>query len=387
MQSTESNVSRFRLLISTGLGWMFDAMDILILSYILAYLGSYYNMISTEKGYVMLANNIGLFIGAIIFGRLADIWGRKKIFMVTLLIYSIFAGLMGFFTSYLPLLFIRFFMGLGLGGELPVVSTLVSELSKPHQRGQNVVILESFWSYGTIVAGILSYFILPIVGYSILMWSLSITALYILYIRRVIPEPFRQREKRSLINTIKMEKKNLFPAWVAWFAIAFGYYGFLLWLPSELISRKFTMISSFEFTLIMTLFQVPGYFSAAYLVEKLGRRITFSIYMVLSAVSGIVFLFSTNISMLLISGIMLNFFNLGAWGVIYAYTPELFKESNRTTFTGTCTSMARVGMILGPSLPIIMAFNSSLILYSIIWIIGAIMVFLLPETMGKGKIL
>ncbi|MGC9003073.1 MAG: MFS transporter, partial [Dictyoglomus sp.] len=169
--------------------------------------------------------------GAIIFGRLADIYGRKNMFMVTLLIYSIFAGLMGFFTSPLPLMVIRFLMGFGLGGELPVVSTLISELSRPGQRGQNVVILESFWSYGTILAGVLATFVLPITGYSVLMWILALTSIYVIYIRRSVPEPKRFTKKKSVRVLFSTEKRNLIPLWVAWFAIALGYYGFLLWIP------------------------------------------------------------------------------------------------------------------------------------------------------------
>ncbi|MEM3068263.1 MAG: MFS transporter, partial [Thermoplasmata archaeon] len=184
-------------------------------------------------------------------------------------------------------------------------------------------------------------------------------------------------------DMIKQEKKKLLPMLLAWFAVALGYYGFLLWIPSVLISRGFIMLRSFEFTLFMTIFQIPGYFSAAYLVEKIGRRITFSLYMILSAISALIFSISSNYSILLISGIFLNFFNLGAWGVIYAYTPELFNERNRATATGTCTSMARVGMIIGPYLPGIISFNSSLLIFALVWIIGATVVFLLPETLKK----
>lgn len=380
-----TEISRFRLIFAGGLGWMFDAMDIIILSYILAYLGIHYGWLTIDKANVMLANNIGLFFGAIIFGAIADVWGRKNTFMVTMIIYSIFAGIMGFFTTPIPITVVRFMMGLGLGGELPVVSTLVSELSKPGQRGQNVVLLESFWSYGTILAGVLAYFILPITGYSILMWALSITSLYIIYIRRRVPEPFKNSLRKSNVKTLRHEEKKLAPVWFAWFAIALGYYGFLLWVPSVLISRGFIMLKSFEFSLLMTLFQVPGYFSAAYLVEKMGRRLTFSLYMIISAVSAIAFSYSQDQILLFISGVSLNFFNLGAWGIIYAYTPELFGDESRATATGTSTSMARIGMIAGPYLPALIGFDQSLIIFALVWILGSITIFFLPETAIRSK--
>jgi len=380
-------VSRSRLIISSGLGWMFDAMDILILSYIVAFLGLHYNWLTIDKANVILANNLGLFFGAIIFGYIADFIGRKRTFMVTLTIYSIFAGIMGFFTSPIPLIITRFLMGLGLGGELPVVSTLVSELSKPEERGQNVVLLESFWSYGTILAGVLAAFVLPVTGYSILMWIISLTALYVVYIRKAIPEPFQKDKKESTIDLFKKEWRKLLPMWLAWFSIALGYYGFLLWLPSMLIAKKYVMLTSFEFSLFMTLFQVPGYFAAAYLVEKIGRKITFFSFMILSALSGIIFALSKTTELILLSGALLNFFNLGAWGVIYAYTPELFNKQTRATATGSCTSMARVGMIIGSYLPALISFNTSLILFSIVWIIGSLSVLILPERIKKNKII
>lgn len=380
-----TEISRFRLIFAGGLGWMFDAMDIIILSYILAYLGIHYGWLTIDKANVMLANNIGLFFGAIIFGAIADVWGRKNTFMVTMIIYSIFAGIMGFFTSPLPITVVRFMMGLGLGGELPVVSTLVSELSKPGQKGQNVVLLESFWSYGTILAGVLAYFILPITGYSILMWALSLTSLYIVYIRRRVPEPFKNVLRKSNVKALRHEEKKLAPVWFAWFAIALGYYGFLLWVPSVLISRGFIMLKSFEFSLLMTLFQVPGYFSAAYLVEKMGRRLTFSLYMIISAVSAIAFSYSQDQILLFIWGVSLNFFNLGAWGIIYAYTPELFGDESRATATGTSTSMARIGMIAGPYLPALIGFDQSLIIFALVWILGSITIFFLPETAVRSK--
>ncbi len=368
----------------SGAGWLFDAMDVLLLSYVLAYLKVHYGWATADEAYVMLANNLGLLVGAIAFGRLADSFGRRRAFMTTLLVYSVMAAAMGFFTTPLPLMAVRFLMGLGLGGELPVVSTLVSELSRPEQRGMNVVLLESFWSYGTIAAGVLASFVLPIVGYSVLMWALAATALFVIAVRRGVPESRRASTRPSFGSMIRSEGRRLFPAWVAWFAIAFGYYGFALWVPSVLVDRGFTLLASFRYFLAMTLLQVPGYFSAAYLVERIGRKPTFISYMAISAISAIGFSLSSSAALLLAFGGALNFFNVGAWGVIYAYTPELFGDANRASATGSCTSMARVGMILGPYIPALVAFGESLWTFAILWLAGAAATALLPETAPRA---
>ncbi len=98
-----------------------------------------------------------------------------------------------------------------------VVSTLVSELSKPEERGQNVVLLESFWSYGTILAAVLAAFVLPVIGYSILMWIISPTALYVVYILKAIPEPFKKEKKNQKLIYSKKWRKLLL-IWLACFS-------------------------------------------------------------------------------------------------------------------------------------------------------------------------
>jgi putative MFS transporter len=377
------NISRAKLITVAGAGWMFDAMDILILSYIIALLGKWYGWTQDEKTIIILANNLGLLTGAFLFGYLADRFGRKNIFITTLLIYSILTPLQGFVKTYVDLALLRYFIGLGLGGELPVVATLVSELSSPEKRGENVVLLESFWAYGTIMAASVAYFLIPWIGYSETMILLGLTAFFIFVIRTQIPEPPRSVGSRrvSLKELVNKEYRKLIGVWIAWFSIALGYYGVFLWLPQILISKNFTIIRSFEYTLYMALAQVPGYFSAAYLVERVGRRPVFISYMIGSAITAVLFAYSVDTRDILLWGSLLNFFNLGAWGVIYAYTPELFNDLYRATATGSAGSIARIGMIIGPTIPsITRSFEYSLTTFAVIWLIGGLATLLTPET-------
>lgn len=122
-----------RLVLYIGLGWMFDALDVLILSYLLVAMSNELKLDSQAKTWIVLANNLGMLIGAMLFGRLADRVGRKKVFMSTLLTYSIATAISAFARNWQEFAVIRFFVGLGLGGELPVVATYVSET--PRLRG------------------------------------------------------------------------------------------------------------------------------------------------------------------------------------------------------------------------------------------------------------
>ncbi|MGC9131814.1 MAG: MFS transporter, partial [Pyrobaculum sp.] len=112
-----------RLIILSGLGWTFDALDVLILSYLLVAAAGELALDTQKKTLVILANNLGMLIGAALFGRLADKFGRRKIFMATLLLYSLGTGAAALAGSWLEFAVVRFFAGLGLGGELPVVAT------------------------------------------------------------------------------------------------------------------------------------------------------------------------------------------------------------------------------------------------------------------------
>src|SRR5439155_19761398 len=103
----------------------------------------------------------GMLMGAAAAGGLADRYGRRAVFAVTLVVFSIGSALSALAPTFETLLAARVIAGLGLGGELPVVATLVSELSPRAQRGRMIVLLESFWAYGTLAAGLVALFVLP----------------------------------------------------------------------------------------------------------------------------------------------------------------------------------------------------------------------------------
>jgi putative MFS transporter len=138
--------------------------------------------------------------------------------------------------------------------------------------------------------------------------------------------------------------------WILWFTVVFSYYGMFLWLPSVVMMKGFDLIKSFRFVLIMSLAQLPGYFTAAYLVEKFGRKIVLVTYLLLTAVSAVWFGNAGTAGMLIAAGCCLSFFNLGAWGAMYAYTPELYPTHVRSTGVGLAASFGRLGGVIGPYL-------------------------------------
>lgn len=351
-------ISARKLLWIAGLGFLFDSMDVGILSFIVAALKSDWQLTAEQIGWIGSINSIGMAVGAVVFGLLADRVGRKPVFMLTLLLFSIASGLTALTTTLWAFLCLRFLIGMGLGGELPVASTYVSESVPVEKRGRMVVLLESFWAVGWLVAAIIAYTIIPNYGWRVAMLITALPAFYALYLRQKLPDDQHMQtrtNKRSAWQSVRdvwstPYRRQTAVLWVLWFCVVFSYYGLFLWLPSVLVLKGFTLIQSFQYTLIMTLAQLPGYFTVAWLIERIGRKPVLSLFLLGTAVSSYFFGTAQTETTLLIAGIFLSYFHLGVWGATYAYTPEQYPDMIRATGTGLAAGFGRIGGILGPLL-------------------------------------
>lgn len=351
-------ISKRKLLGIAGLGWLFDAMDVGMLSFVMVALQKDWGLSTQEMGWIGSINSIGMAVGALLFGILSDKIGRKSVFIITLLLFSIGSGLTALTTTLAMFLVLRFLIGMGLGGELPVASTLVSESVEAHERGKIVVLLESFWAGGWLIAALISYFVIPKYGWEVAMVLSAVPALYALYLRWNLPDSprFEKVEKRpSVIENIKSVwsgeyRKATIMLWILWFCVVFSYYGMFLWLPSVMVLKGFSLIKSFQYVLIMTLAQLPGYFTAAWFIERLGRKFVLVTYLTGTACSAYLFGVADSLIVLIVAGMLLSFFNLGAWGALYAYTPEQYPTAIRGTGAGMAAAFGRIGGIIGPLL-------------------------------------
>ncbi|MCI0412402.1 MFS transporter [bacterium] len=369
-----------------GLGWLFDAMDAGIIAFVLAVLMKQWKLSADQVGLIASIGLMGMFAGSLMSGVLADRVGRKYLFQATLLIFSIATGLCGLAAGFASLLVLRFLVGFGLGGELPVASTLVTEYSPAQHRGRLLVILESFWAFGWVAAAIISFLIIPRFeqGWKIAFFIGFLPAFYVFYLRRSIPESPRYLEaagrhmearealrwlenqaqvppveiteetKRTAIQVRlshlwqgKFVRRTLM-LWILWFAMVYSYYGIFTWLPSLLVSGGHEVLKSFRYVLIITLAQIPGYFSAAFLVDRIGRKATLIPFLIGCAVAAFLFGKATSGTEIIFYGCLISFFNLGAWGVVYTYTPELYPTDMRGTGAGTAAAVGRIGGIVAP---------------------------------------
>lgn len=387
-------VTRFhwKLLLLCGLGWMFDAMDILLVGSVVAAVSRAWGLDAATAGWISSANLLGMLVGASLAGTLSDRVGRKAVFQATLLVYSVFTGLSALAFSAASLMAVRFVAGIGLGGELPVASTLLSEFAPARRRGAMVVLLESFWAYGSVLAALIGYLVIPRLGWQAAFLIGALPAFYVFVLRREMPESprflaaqGRWEEAEAVVRSVE-EQAGLSPSpdapapalreaaaptatsvaelwspphrrrtivlWSMWATMNFSYYGIFLWLPLQFLRKGFTLDQSLLFNLIISVAQIPGYFAAAWLVERWGRKPTLVSFLVLCAAGswffGQVALEAREVPLILWWGSVVSFFNLGAWGVVYTYTPELYPTRLRGTGAGWAAAFGRVFGILAP---------------------------------------
>lgn len=418
----------YTLLWVIGLGWMFDAMDTGLISFILTKMATEWSMSPAEKGWVVSIGFVGMAIGAVCSGALADRWGRRNVFAVTLVTYSIATALCAFAPNLTWLLVFRFIVGLGLGGQLPVAVTLVSEYIPAQVRGRFIVLLESFWGLGWLVAALVSYFVIPSYGWHVAFLIGGLPALYVFMILKKVPEsvPYlinrgRIEEAHALVQKLEREcgveviqqievkpvavkqsvsfsqlwsnpfAKRTLMLWLIWFGIVYSYYGIFTWLPSLLVKQGYSIVQSFEYVLVMILAQLPGYIAAAWLVEKLGRKWTLAGFIGLCAVSAYFFGQADTVTLIMFWGCLMSFFNLGAWGVLYTYTPEQYPTNIRAFGSGWASAVGRMGGIVAPLVVTQMmvqsnGFNHVFMMFTAVLLAVALVILVLGEE-TKGKTL
>lgn len=416
----------YNLLWMVGLGWMFDAMDTGIIAFIMTKLVHDWSLTPVESGWIVSIGFVGMAIGAVFSGALADRFGRKNTFASTLVIYSIATGLCAFAPNLTVLLVCRFIVGLGLGGQLHVAVTLVSEYVPAQVRGRFIVLLESFWGLGWLVAALISYFLIPHFGWHIAFLIGGLPLFYVWVIFSKVPEsvPYlinrnRIEEAHMLIQKLERQAgveviqeievqpvahqqkvsfqqlwqkpfvRRTLMLWLIWFGIVFSYYGIFTWLPSLLVKQGYDIVKSFEYVLFMILAQLPGYIVASWLVEKLGRKATLAGFIGFCAVSAYFFGQASSDSEIMLWGCLMSFFNLGAWGVLYTYTPEQYPANIRAFGSGWAAAIGRIGGIVAPIVVTHLivdpeAFHHVFMMFTLVLLaVAAVILMLGEETQGK----
>ncbi|MEM3786667.1 MAG: MFS transporter [Nitrososphaeria archaeon] len=431
-----------KLMVLSGLGYTFDALSTAIIAFILPIITRPFRLSGLETGVLGASALIGYLVGATFWGLVGDKFGRKNSIMYTLIIYTIFTLISAFSVNFTELTLLRIIAGFGVGGESAVIAPYFSEFIPKSVRGKYTGYLTGFFSFGFIAAAILGYFVVPIpvVGWRIATVIAALPVFYVIVFRFKLPESPRwlrlkgkDKEADAVITAIhgstelpktiegmesdkyieeifsslergKDKSKNKGSSfktiwskryirrtsmlWILWFTTGFAYYGFFTFAPTLLVDLGYTIVTSLGVSLLAYIMQTPGYFSAAYISEKIGRKALLATYMLLGAVVAIALAYSRNFDLIIIFYALMSFFLNGLFGGVYIYTPEQYPTEFRTSGMGYASSFARVGAIISPILFGVLLlsihFAGVFILSFIVMLIGALSVIILgKETTSK----
>ncbi|HEV7909494.1 MAG TPA: MFS transporter [Pseudonocardiaceae bacterium] len=389
----------YGLLLIGGLGYTFDGMDSAVVAFLLPSAKAVWGLDNAHLGLIGSATPFGFLFGATIAGLLGDRIGRKKVMMYALAFYALFSIVAAFSPSYEVFLIARVLAGAGAGAESAIIAPFLSEFVPARRRGWFVGALAGFFSFGFVAAALIGRFLVPTVseGWRVAQLVTALPVVMLLWWRRSLPESprflmarGRQAEAEAVVAALERKveaatgqklppvpeavaepvtvtpKVNLLSAlkflwspamrrrtaviWLIWFVITFSYYGFFSWIPTLLVQRGITVTKSFEFSIIIYLAQIPGYFSAAWLTERLDRKNTIALYLAGSAVSAFWLSQMSDPVTITLAGAVLSFFLNGTYAGVYSYTPEVFPTWIRASGTGLSSAFGRVGSILAPTI-------------------------------------
>jgi len=414
---------QWRLLFIFGLVWTADAMQVLAIGLTAVPIATTFGVTVPEALATGTWFFVGMMVGAWGFGQLADRYGRRSVLIVTVLLDAIFGIASAFAPDLGWLIVLRFLTGMAVGGTLPVDYALMAEFLPPQRRGRWLVALEGFWAIGTL-AVVLAAWLLAGTTDS-WRWIFVVTgapAIVGLFLRLWIPEsPYhlsrrgdgpgarRVLEKMARMNgttlaagEIASEVRRRPPFWalfrpglarisvmilLVWLLVSAAYYGVFVWLPIELAKGGFGFVRGMDFLIWLALAQIPGYALAALLVERIGRRATLIVFLLLSALGCFLFTLAATPTLIAVSLLLMSFSLLGTWGSMYAYTPELYPTELRGTGMGSAGAMARIGGLLAPSviaMVVAVSFQTAIGLFAGLLLLGAVASFLIPtETRAK----
>ncbi len=448
-QLDESPMSsfHFKTVITAGMGFFTDAYDLFIIGVVSTILTQVWKINSIQVSLLSSVALLASVLGAIIFGRIADTLGRKFIYGYELIVLAIGALASAFAPNIVWLLIFRFILGIGIGGDYPVSSTLISEYANRKDRGKLITFVFSTQALGLIIGPLLTYILLISHVPTDLVWRIilgagAIPALATFWLRRQISETPRfalaqgddagvQRavdmargkqtdaaqtgdKSDSLNPQHQQEAKNktrwqelfttrhwliwLIGAVSTWFLLDIAYYGTTVSTPIviKLFSPKVSLPVTMLYTLlIFVVAALPGYIIAAFTVDRIGRKPIQLIGFAMMAISyGLLFIFPAltkiTVTFLLLYGLAYLFTEFGPNITTFLYPAEIFPVTVRTTAHGIAAGIGKFGAFIGAFIFPLMLSSSAFKLPGAmgvaggICVLGFLLTFLLPEPKQKS---
>ncbi|HEL7535173.1 TPA: MFS transporter [Enterococcus faecium] len=374
-----------KVLLSTSAGIALENMDIMFLAFSLSSMIASFHISGTQAGFISTITNLGMLIGGIFFGIIADKYGRVKVFSQTVLLFSI-ASLLMYFASNIYLVYLfRFIAGVGAGGEYGACMSLISESFSKKQIGRASSVAGIGAQVGAALAAILAALIIPAFGWKMLYVVGVLPVLMVLFIRRGLTEPNEFKSIQSAKKKTKLsrlfETKHL--AWqtcglsiMVTVQIA-GYFGLMNWLPSIMQDRLGLSVSGSSLWMVSTILGMSlGMMTFGMIMDKVGPKLAFSLFLICSSLSVYLLVLAHSQWSLVAAAVIVGYFINGMYGGYGAVISSLYPTEIRATANNFIMNLGRavggfssivIGFLMDHySLTVVILFLSGIYLVSLL---------------------
>ncbi len=387
-------------LVAGGLGWMLDAMDVMLYSLVLSHLMRDLGMGKGTAGALNSLTLLASALGGIVFGFVADRVGRTRALMVSILVYSVASGACGLSRTIVQLAICRFILGLGMGGEWTTGAALIAEAWRPEHRGKALGLMQSTWAIGEMLAIGVVALVLPSFGWRAVFFVGVLPAVIVFWIRRRVPESeiwLRQRQPTSAGSLRILWRPDLRRNGIVATAMnacaMFGYWGLFTWIPAYLSlpveqgGRGLDLMKTTTWLLTMGIGKWLGYALFGFFADSVGRRRSYMAYLIVAAALVPLYGVARTPAWLLLLGPLVAFFGTGYFSGFSAIVSELFPTEIRATAMGLSYNIGRGVSAAAPAVVGLLAdrfgLGSAFFLQAAAFFAAALLALALPETKGR----
>src|ERR1700680_2278203 len=396
----DTTAAERQTLVAGGLGWMLDAMDVMLYSLVIAFLMREFAMDTRTAGFLNSLTLVASAIGGLVFGWLADRIGRTRALMASIALYSVASAACGFSHSIPELAAFRFLLGLGMGGEWTAAAALIAETWRPEHRGKALGLMQSSYAIGEAIAALVVALVLPHFGWRAVFFVGVLPALVVFWIRRNVPEPAVWKDSgeidRSgffrLLHGKRVFRVGLLATAMNAFGM-FGYWGLFTWIPAYLSlpvsqgGRGLSLVKTTTFFLVLCFGKWLGYALFGFFSDAFGRRRPYFLYLIIAAALVPIYGMSRSAFWLLALGPLVAFFGTGYFSGYAAIASELFPGEIRAAAMGLSYNIGRGVSAVAPfavgALAVRYGIGPAFFLQAGAFLMAALLALALPETRGQ----
>ncbi|MDE1549400.1 MFS transporter [Jeotgalibaca caeni] len=387
MASTTMPKNNKTALIAALAGSGMDDMNVMFLAFALSSIIADLGISGAQGGFISTITNLGMLLGGLVFGVLADRKGNLKLFKWSILIFSLGTAALFFVDSFFWVCVLRFIAGIGAGGEYGIAISIIAKVSPREKMGRMSSLNGVAGQLGSIAAALLAGLVIPFLGWRGLFLFGLIPILLVLWLHFSVKGSFELMASKEEITVQKPSLRELFATkeltrttlslmFMTTVQIA-GYFGLMNWLPSILQQQIGLSVTGSSLWMVVTIIGMStGMLVFGQLIDRFGPRNIFAIFLLVSAASVFLFVYAKSELALLLGGAFVGFFVNGMFPGYGAIVTQLYPSRIHSIANNAVLNVGRaiggfsslvIGFLMDHySLVIVMGFLSVLYLTSFI---------------------